>query len=176
MLCSLHCCRALGQVASEGRLALSTAAFGSFTYTKPTFLVVGDSAVWGVTAGAYIQSPRLFGLELRGSALRFGGAQQQEGISLGPRAVWHDRRYSLYTAALAGLTNSWEWRVPGVRPRFGLRERASPSLSIIGGVDFHTSHRISLRLGEVSYERIHRRDKDQNSVGISVGAVYRLPW
>jgi hypothetical protein len=175
LLCSLHCNRAPGQVVPSIRLPLQTAVFGTFTYIKPTLWVAGDNAVWGFAGGSYVQTPNVFGFELRGTVSTSSGQLQQEGARAGPRAVWRYGPFSTYTAVLAGITNSWEWRLPGLRPRFGLRERASPDLTILGGVDFHMAHHISLRLGEVSYSRIHRRDVDLNTFGVSVGAVYRLP-
>jgi hypothetical protein len=173
LLCSLHgywaSCQEIPSVSQPLRMAV----FGTFTDIKPTFQVVGDLAVWGFTAGGYIQTPHVLGVELRGSITKWGGPLHQEALALGPRAALHFRRFTPYTAVLAGVTNSWEYHNPQIPVA---TERASPALTVLGGVDFHMSHHISLRLGEVSYSRIHRSDVDLNSFGASVGIVYRVPW
>ncbi len=175
LLCLLHCYRAPGQVGPSVQLPLDRVLFATFTDIKPTLWVGGDTQVLGYTFGGYIQAPRRFGFELRGSVLQ-SGVLPQEGARGGPRAAWHHGPFTTYSAVLAGITNSWEWRVPGLRPLFGRRERASPDLTILGGVDLHVGPRFSLRLGEASYTRIHKRDVDLNTLSLSTGVVYRLPW
>jgi hypothetical protein len=173
LLCSLHgywaSCQEIPSVSQPLRMAV----FGTFTDIKPTFQVVGDLAVWGFTAGGYIQTPHVLGVELRGSITKWGGPLHQEALALGPRAALHFGRFTPYTAVLVGVTNSWEYHNP---QKPVPTERASPALTALGGVDFHMSHHISLRLGEVSYSRIHRSDVDLNSFGASAGIVYRVPW
>jgi hypothetical protein len=173
LLCSLHGYRASCQNIPVVSQPLRMAVFGTFTDVKPTFHMVGDLAVYGFTVGGYIQTPHVLGVELRGSITKWGGPQHQEAIALGPRAVLHFRRFTPYTAVLAGVTNSWEYHNP---QKPVPTERASPALTVLGGVDFYMSHHLSLRLGEVSYSRIHRSDVDLNAFGASAGIVYRVPW
>jgi hypothetical protein len=173
LLCALHGYRASCQDITVVKQPLRMAVFGTFTDIKPTFHVVGDLAVYGFTIGGYIQSPHVFGAELRGSVTRWGGPLHQEAIAAGPRATLHFGRFTPYTAVLAGVTNSWEYHNP---QKPVPTERASPALTVLGGVDFHMSHHFSLRLGEASYSRIHRSDVDLNSFGASAGIVYRMPW
>src|ERR1700722_560459 len=173
LLCALHGYRASCQNIPVVQQPLRMAVFGTSTDIKPTFHVVGDLAVYGFTIGGYIQSPHVFGAELRGSVTRWGGPLHQEAIALGPRATLHFGRFTPYTAVLGGVTNSWEYHDP---QKPVPTERASPALTVLGGVIFHMSHHFSLRLGEASYSRIHRSDVDLNSFGASAGIVYRMPW
>jgi hypothetical protein len=177
LFCLVHSHRAYCQVPFPAvKLAPRIAVFGTFEDIKPTWKVVGDKAVWGGTIGGYVQAPHVVGLELRGSITRWGGQQHQEAVLLGPRAALHFGRFSPYVAVLGGVANSWSWPNPHTRPTPWVNEKVAPDLTILGGVDFHMDHHISFRVGEPSYTRIFRSDRALNTFGISVGAVYRLPW
>jgi hypothetical protein len=176
LFCLVHCHHAHGQVPFPSiRLAPRTAVFGEFTDIKPNFRVNTDYAVWGFTVGGYVQTPHVLGFELRGSVTRWGGAEHQQAVLFGPRAVLHIRRFSPYVAVLGGAANTWSWRDPK-NLRLWVDEKVSPDLTILGGIDVHMSHRISLRVGEASYSRVFRSDRTLNTLGASAGLVYRLPW
>lgn len=176
LLSSLHGFRAQGQVPFPAvRLGPSTSVFTTITDIKPNFSGYEDYAVWGGTAGAYLQSSRIVGLELRGSVLRRGGMEHQEALLFGPRAALHVWQFAPYVAVLGGVAHSWSWRVPGDRTSW-VDEKASPDLTVLFGLDVHLAYHVSVRLGEASYSRIYRGDAALNTLGVSTGLVYRLPW
>jgi hypothetical protein len=175
LLCSLHCSRAPGQVIPSVRLPPRIAIFGTFNALKPAFHKYGDDVVYGGTFGGYIQSPYLFGLEMRGSIDRWGGHLHQEAVLAGPRATLHLGRFNPYGAVLGGGAQSWAWKLP-VNPKSYLTSQISPDIAVVGGIDYRMAHHISLRLGEVTYSHIFRSDQSLNSFAASAGVVYRIPW
>jgi hypothetical protein len=157
------------------RLPPSVAIFGTFTALKPTFRIIGDLTVWGGTVGGYIQTPHLYGIEVRGNINRWGGYEHQEAILAGPRAAIHFGRLTPYAAVLGGAAHSSLWLVDAVNPK-PYPDRISPDISVLLGVDYHMAHHISLRLGEAQYSRIIRDDRQLNSFAASAGIVYRVPF
>jgi hypothetical protein len=176
LLCLLHCYRAPGQVPVPSvRIGPRLAIFGTITDIKPNFRNFEDYAVWGFTAGGYVQTRHVLGFELRGSVTRWGGHEHQETGLIGPRAALHVGRFSPYISVLGGEANSWSWRQPGNR-KLWVEEKIAPELSILGGLDVHVGHHLSLRLGEASYSQIYRSDRTLNTLGASAGVVYHIPW
>jgi hypothetical protein len=153
------------------------AVFGSFTDVKPNYVSFSDYAVYGFSAGGYLQTRHVVGLEIRGSIARWGGYQHEESAMAGPRASLHFGRFSPYVALLGGEANSWSRTNPS---KTGLPteniEEVGPAWSILGGIDVHLKHRLSLRMGELSYSQIYRNDKMITPISASAGIVYRVNW
>jgi hypothetical protein len=154
------------------------AIFGSFTDVKPNFRSFSDYAVYGFSAGGYLQTRHVIGVEIRGSITRWGGYQHQESAMAGPRASLHFGHFSPYVAFLGGGANSWSWTNP---PKPGLPkpqniEEVGPAWSILGGIDFHLKNRLSLRMGELSYSQIYRNGETITPISASAGIVYRINW
>jgi hypothetical protein len=154
------------------------AIFGGFTDVKPNYVSFSDYAVYGFSAGGYMQTRHIVGLEIRGSITRWGGGQHEESALAGPRASLHFRHFSPYVAFLGGGGNTWSWNNPAKPglPTPRKSEETSPQWSILGGLDVHLKRRLSLRMGEVSYSQIYRTDKTITPISASAGIVYRINW
>lgn len=149
--------------------------FATFADVKPNHNYYHDYAVYGFSTGAYLQTRHILGAELRGSITRWGGLEHEESILVGPRAAMHFGRVSPYLAFLGGAGNAWSWsnqHQPGQPPPY-LIEGIGGQWSILGGLDVHLGHRVSLRLGELSYSEIYLRDRTINPVGATAGIVFR---
>jgi hypothetical protein len=154
------------------------AIFGSFTDVKPNYVSFSDFAVYGFSAGGYLQTRHLIGAEIRGSITRWGGGQHEESALVGPRASLHFGHFSPYVAFLGGGGNTWSWNNPAKPglPTPQKTEETSPQWSILGGLDVHLKNRLSLRIGEISYSQIYRTDKTITPISASAGIVYRINW
>jgi hypothetical protein len=166
------------QVIPPLRAAPDIRVFSTFTVAKPDFRDFSDYAVYGFSAGGYLQTRHVIGAEIRGSITRWGGGQHEESALAGPRASLHLGHFSPYVAFLGGGGNTWSWSKP---PKPGLptpqeTEETSPQWSILGGLDVHLKHRLSLRIGEFSYSQIYRTDKTMTPISASAGIVYRVNW
>jgi hypothetical protein len=60
---------ALGQVVPEARYAPPISLFATFTAAKPNFRYYGDLATYGISAGGFIQTRHVLGVEVRGSLM-----------------------------------------------------------------------------------------------------------
>jgi len=154
------------------------AIFGGFTDVKPNYVSFSDYAVYGFSAGGYMQTRHIVGLEIRGSITRWGGGQHEESALAGARASLHFGRFAPYVALLGGEGNTWSWNHP---PKPGLPtpvkiEETSPQWSILGGFDVHLKNRLSFRMGEFSYSEVYRKDKTLTPISVSAGIVYRVNW
>jgi hypothetical protein len=178
LLFSVTAYSASAQVVPTFRVAPRLAVFGSFTDVKPNYVSFSDFAVYGFSAGGYIQLPHVIGVEVRGSITRWGGDQHEESAMAGPRASLHFHHFSPYVALLGGGANSWSWNHPANPglPKPVNIEELGPAWSILGGVDFHLKDRLSLRIGELSYSEIYRSDKTITPISASAGIVYRVNW
>lgn len=154
------------------------AIFGTFTDVKPNYVNFADFAVYGVSAGGYLQTRHILGAEIRGSITRWGGREHEESALAGPRASLHFGHFAPYVALLGGYGNTWQFSNP---PKPGLPkpvdiEELSPQWSILGGLDVHLKQRLSLRIGEVSFSQVYRREGTITPLSASVGIVYRVNW
>jgi hypothetical protein len=178
LLFSVTAFSASAQVIPSMRVAPRTAVFGSFTDVKPDYVSFSDFAVYGFSAGGYLQTRHIIGAEVRGSITRWGGGQHEESALAGARASLHFGRFAPYVALLGGEGNTWSWNHP---PKPGLPtpvkiEETSPQWSILGGFDVHLKNRLSLRMGEFSYSEVYRKDKTLTPLSVSAGIVYRVSW
>jgi hypothetical protein len=171
-------CGGSAQTIPALRVPPRIALFASFTDVKPDYVSFSDFAVYGFSMGGYLQTRHVIGAEVRGSITRWGGDQHQESALAGPRASLHFGHLSPYVALLGGGANTWAWSNP---PKPGLpkpvaSEEISPQWSILGGLDFHLKNRLSLRIGEVSYSHIYRKEQTLTPLSASVGIVLRIGW
>lgn len=178
LLLSITAYSASAQVIPALRVAPRLAVFGSFTDVKPDFRSFSDFAVYGFSAGAYLQTPHVIGAEVRGSITRWGGDQHQESALAGIRGSLHFGHVSPYIAFLGGGGNTWAWSnapKPGL-PKPVNTEETSPQWSILGGLDIYMKNRFSLRIGEFSYSQIYRKQQTLTPLSASAGIVYRMNW
>ena len=173
LFCSLHCYRASGQVVPSLRLGPRISVFNTYTDVKPNLQDYQGNRVFGFTAGGYLQTRHVIGLDLRGSVTRWGGREHQEAVLFGPRAALHFGRYSPYAAALGGAAHSWWFREPGSHD-LAVYDQVSPDLTCLGGIDIYIAHHVVLRLGEASYSRVFRSDNTLSAFSIGSGFVYHL--
>ena len=178
LLFSVTAFSASAQVIPAMRVGPRTALFGSFTDVKPDYVSFSDFAVYGFSAGGYLQTRHVIGAEVRGSITRWGGGQHEESALAGARASLHFGHFSPYVALLGGGGNTWSWSNP---PKPGLPtpakvEETSPQWSILGGLDVYLKNRLSLRMGEFSYSEVYRKEKTLTPLSVSAGIVYRVDW
>jgi hypothetical protein len=168
--------RSPAQVIPAFRTPLNISIFGTFTDVKPNKEYFTDLAVYGFSAGGYLQTRHVLGVEIRGSITRWGGGQHEESALGGPRAALHVGNFSPYVGVLGGGGNAWSWnyrRTTELPPPRKL-EDTGLQWTALGGLDVHIRHRISLRIGEVSYSRLYVKGKTITPVGASAGIVYRI--
>jgi hypothetical protein len=128
----------------------SIAVFATFTDAKPNFRYLYDRAVYGFSAGGYLQTAHIVGFEARGSILRWGSDQHEEAAMVGARAALHFGRFTPYACGLGGLGNAWSRNLPADVPPF-IIEKVGFEWSVVGGVDIRLAHHLRLRVGELGY-------------------------
>jgi hypothetical protein len=143
-----------------------------FTDAKPNFRYLYDRAVYGFSAGGFLQTQHILGIEVRGSMLRWGSDQHEESALVGPRAAFHFHRLSPYGSGLVGAGNAWSRNLPG-KPPF-IIEAVGLQWSLVGGVDLRLAHHLRLRLGELSYSKIYLTNRTLTALNASAGFVYRI--
>jgi hypothetical protein len=168
--------RAQAQVVPVLRLPTRFSVFTTFTAAKPHFGYYDDRAVSGLTAGGIMQLPRLGGVEVRGSVLRFGGLSHHESILIGPRVALHIFHVTPYGSLLVGEGNSWWWTNPPGKnkPTPQLDEGRGFQWSVVGGLDVHLHNRLSFRVGELSFSRLYIQGRNMTPLSASSGLVFRV--
>lgn len=141
---------ALGQVAPAARHATPISVFGTFTAGKRDFRYYGDLAIYGISAGGFMQAQHILGVDVRGSLLRSGGLEHEESVLGGPRAAMHFGRISPYVAVLGGATNARWWNNPppnhlALKPQL---DEGIGQWTALGGIDVYLRRHFSLRAGE----------------------------
>jgi hypothetical protein len=163
---------ASAQVVPAGRSAGDVAVFATFTDAKPNFRYLYDRAVYGFSAGGYLQTRHLLGVEVRGSLLKWGSDQHEESALAGPRAALHLGRFSPYISGLVGIGNAWS-RNLNSEPSL-ITEATGLQWSILAGLDLHLTHHLRLRVGEVAYSQIYLPKRTLSPLNASAGFVYRI--
>jgi hypothetical protein len=168
--------RASAQVVPVLRLPVRISAFATFTDAKPSFQYYGDRAVWGYTTGGIVQLPRIAGVEVRGSMLRYGGISHQESALVGPRFSLHILHTSPYASVLFGEGHaSWWSNPPGKDEPTPYRRKGHDfQWTLASGLDIHLHNRITFRLGELSYSQLYEPRKTLTPLTASSGFVIRL--
>jgi hypothetical protein len=170
-LCLFGTPYASAQVAPAAR-AGDTAVFATLTDAKPNFRYLWDFAVYGFSAGGFLQTRRILGVEARGSILRWGSDEHEESALVGPRAALHFGRVSPYATFLVGAGNAWSRNLTGNPPTN--IEAVGLQWSLVGGADLRLAHHLRLRVGEISYSKIYLANKTVTPLSASAGVVYRI--
>jgi hypothetical protein len=163
---------ASAQVGPAARPAPDIEIFATATGAKPNFRYLYDRAVYGFSAGGFLQTHHILGIEVRGSLLKWGSDQHEESALVGPRAAMHFHRLSPYGSGLVGAGNAWSRNLPG-KPPF-IIEKVGLQWSIVGGVDLRLTHHLRLRAGELSYSQIYLTSRTLTALNASAGFVYRF--
>jgi len=150
--------------------------FSTYTSVKPDYQYYGDFAVSGVTLGAFLQTRHVWGIEARGSVMRWGGLEHEESALVGPRFSMHFGRFSPYLCVLGGEANAWRWNNPRHtgQPEPKLDEALGPQWSTVGGFDIYLQRRLVIRMGEISYSKTYLNGWTMTPLTASAGIVYRL--
>jgi hypothetical protein len=167
---------ASAQVVPGMRTPPNISLFGTFTAVKPNTSSYGDFAVYGFSAGGFLQLRHLVGVEVRGSLQRSQGLEHQESALAGPRFAMHFGHISPYVSVLGGVANAWRWSRPPVsgQPWPQLYGGFGPEWSVVGGLDVHLTRHMVMRMGEVSYSKIYLKDWNATPLGVGAGLVFRL--
>ena len=174
LLLSLAAHSAFGQVAPPVRYGPHLSTFTEFTVGKPDFGNYGDWAVYGYSMGGFTETPRIFGLEMRGSILRSGGYDHAQSALFGVRVPLHFARFSPYLSLLGGGGHAWWYsNAPNKGPKPTMKSGTGPQLTAVGGFDVYMNRRFSLRVGELSYSDVNVGSRTMTSLTASAGIVYR---
>ena len=151
--------------------------YGTFpTNFSPTFAPFSAPVLFGYSVGGFYQTRHFIGAELRGTIQRRENRQHQESALVGPRLALHFGRVTPYSSLLIGAGMGWRFRNPPTpgqrvpRPVPGI----GPQWTLTGGVDFHVSHNLAIRVGEVSFSELYLKNWDLTPVNFTAGAVWRL--
>jgi hypothetical protein len=165
---------AYGQVGPSVTTAANLSAFGDFSWGHSDW---GPQAIYGYTLGGFLQSSHFIGVEIRGSALSFGGPDHQYSALGGPRVAIRLKRFTPYLVGLGGVGHArWQGEINGQLDPNANESGIGAEWSVVGGVDFYMRHHISLRLGEVSYSKIYVLQHGLTPLTYSAGITYRLPF
>jgi hypothetical protein len=167
---------ASAQVVPASRSGPDLSIFSTFTVAKPDFHQYNDFAVYGFSLGGFVQTRHIIGAEIRGSILHWGGDQRDASVLAGPRAAVYFGRISPYASLLVGAGHAWWYSNP---PGKGLPtpqavEGTGFQWALLGGVDVHVNHGISLRVGEFGYSKMYEKGKTLTPLYASAGIVYRF--
>ena len=154
----------------------NVSAFGTFTAVKPDYGYYGDTAVFGLTLGGYLQTRHIVGAEVRGLLMRSGGIEHEEVMVAGPRFAKHFGNVTPYVAVLGGVANAWRWSNPPNKgePPPRMLGGFGPQWQALGGVDVRMNHRFVFRVGELSYAKTYVKAWALTPLTASAGIVYRL--
>jgi hypothetical protein len=176
LLFAAAACTASAQVIPAFSSIGNVSAFASFTLVKPDVGYYGDTAVFGLTLGGYLQTRHLVGVEVRGLLMRSGGIEHEEVAAAGPRFAKHFGNVTPYVAVLGGVANAWRWSNPpnAGEPPPRMLGGFGPQWQVLGGVDVRLNHRFVFRTGELSYARTYVKAWGLTPITASAGIVYRL--
>src|SRR5271156_6026142 len=132
--------------------------------------------LFGYQLGGFFQTRHLIGVEVRGTIQRRFNHQHQESALAGPRIALHYGPFSPYASVLGGAGNGWRYLNP---PVSGARnpqpvEGLGGQWTIAGGLDFHPTHHLGIRLGEISYSKIDLNNWNLTPLNFTAGIVYRI--
>lgn len=161
------------QVGPAMRIPLSVHLFGTSTAGISSGPNANNTGSLGYSLGGFIQTPHVFGAEVRGSYLRWGSDQQRFDALGGFRAARHYSRFSPYGVVLAGIGH------PIIRtngPKSPQESNDGFEWKLGGGVDLYSGRHWSLRAGEVSYSIVYALPgRSISSFDFSGGIVYHIP-
>jgi hypothetical protein len=168
---------ASAQVIPALQMAPTYSAYATFTDMKPAFQTWKDNSVYGISAGVVMQTPHLWGLDTKASYMALGGLDHQESLLSGPRIAVHLGRFVPYVSVLGGAANAWQWS------NYPLKGLPTPKLeggfgtewSVVGGLGLSFHHRVSVRVGELSYGKIYlSKGRTLTPIAASAGVVIRI--
>jgi hypothetical protein len=156
------------QVGPEMRGPLSIHLLATYTYGSSDG---GTHNNYGYSLGGFVQAPHLWGVEVRGTYLRWGSGESRFDAMAGPRAALHFARFSPYGAVLVGWGHPIAW-TDG--PKSRLVGATGTEVKLLGGVDYYATHHLSIRLGEISFSEYYALPKGVSAVDVSGGFVYHI--
>ena len=157
------------QVKPDMRRPLAIHLFGTFT---DGFSSGGRQNNYGYSLGGFVQTRHLWGLESRGTYLRWGSAESWFDALAGPRVALHLARLSPYGAVLVGIGHPIA-RTDG--PKSRLESGNGFEWKLLSGVDYYAARHFSIRLGEVSFAENYALPKSVRAIDFSGGVVYHIP-
>ena len=168
MLFLLTSLLARGQVSPAVRGPMTIHVLGTYTYGS----INGGTNSYGYSLGGFVQTPHLWGLEVRGAYLRWGSDESRFDALAGPRVAFRFRRFSPYGDVLIGLGHPLA-RPNG--PKSRLISGTGSEVKLLGGVDYYSTHHLSVRLGEISFAEYYALAKGVSAIDVSAGLVYHVP-
>jgi hypothetical protein len=157
------------QVGPAMRGPLAIHVFGTFT---DGFSSGGRQNNYGYSLGGFVQTGHLWGLETRGTYLRWGSAESWFDALAGPRVAIHFARFSPYGAVLGGVGHPIA-RTHG--PRSRLESGNGVEWKLLGGVDYYAARHFSVRLAEISFAENYALPRGVRAIDFSGGLVYHIP-
>ncbi len=132
--------------------------------------------IFGYQLGGFLQSQHLFGLEIRGTIQRRANTQHQESALGGPRFALHYGPFAPYVSVLGGGGNGWRYLDPPVVGKKNPQpiEGTGGQWTVAGGVDYHVSRHLRIRLGDLSFSKNYLKNWNLTSLNFTAGLVYRI--
>jgi hypothetical protein len=132
--------------------------------------------VFGYQLGGFLQTRHLLGLEIRGTIQRRANTQHQESALGGPRFALRYGPFAPYVSVLGGGGNGWRYLDPPILGKVNPQpvEGLGAQWTVAGGVDFHMTHRLRIRMGELSYSKNYLKNWNLTSLNFTAGLVYRI--
>jgi hypothetical protein len=132
--------------------------------------------LFGYQLGGFLQTQHLLGVEIRGTIQRRANTQHQESALGGPRFALHYGPFAPYVSVLAGGGNGWRYLHPPVVGIVNPQpiEGTGAQWTVAGGVDYHVSRHLRIRLGDLSYSKNYLKNWNLTSLNFTAGLVYRI--
>jgi hypothetical protein len=177
LLFSAAACGASAQIVIPGLVARpDISVYGTLPVNVTPDFGYFAPVLFGYSLGGFFQTQHLIGVEVRGSIQRRVNTQHQESALAGPRLAMHFGPFSPYVSVLGGAGNGWRYLNPPIvgvhnpQPLEGL----GGQWTIAGGTDFHLSHHLGVRLGELSYSKVYLKNWNLTPLNFTAGVVYRI--
>jgi hypothetical protein len=141
----------------------------------PDYRYFATPVVAGYSLGGFLQTPRLIGVEVRGTIQRRLNRQHQESALIGPRLSLRVGPFLPYVSYLAGVGNGWRYGeppIPGSNPT--PVEGTGFQWTLTGGLDVHLTHHLGVRVGDISYSKLYLKNWSLTPLNVTAGIVYRL--
>jgi hypothetical protein len=177
LLCSAAACGASAQTVIPGLVAKpDISIFGTLPVNVSPDFGYFAPVLFGYSLGGFYQTRHLIGVEVRGSIQRRFNPQHQESALAGPRLALHFGPISPYVSILGGAGNGWRYLNPPIVGAHNPQpvESLGPQWAIAGGADFHFTHHLGVRLGELSYSKNYLKNWSLAPLNFTAGIVYRI--
>jgi hypothetical protein len=176
VLCSFALYSASAQVVPAFRGKPDLSIYGTLPVNATPDFGYFAPVVFGYQLGGFLQTQHLLGIEVRGTIQRRFNTQHQESALGGPRFALHYGPFAPYVSILGGGGNGWRYLNPPIVGKKNPQpiEGTGAQWTVAGGVDYHVTRHLRLRLGDLSYSKNYLKNWNLTSLNFTAGLVYRI--